>query len=371
MIGIDNPLGTQTPGSDTYLLASLAPPGDAPCGTFAFGLSMHGFGSPGELTVSLDETLFLGAWSGGHWGGPGSPSTVLLHPPDDPSLVGLAIDLQGLVVDGTGLGEVVVGATEGLRVTLEAACSDFAPCFEQMDIGSRLASVYVSGSPVEGQVPVSDGADAEDLTALTTFVADGAIALPVPDGAALANATGHHASVVGARRVTASLASTAHASGNLHDRVSRARSELWLEFELTARSRATFTVDAFAESGLSQSVFVVLADDAQLFNTTASNGEFESETWSGWLEPAAYTLIASNIAQVQLSGADTTGSLDVDLRLLHAADVDLDGDVDGEDLALFAVEFALASPAVDLDGDGDVDGVDQQLFDDAYAAASN
>ena len=73
--------------------------------------------------------------------------------------------------------------------------------------------------------------------------------------------------------------------------------------------------------------------------------------------------------QVQSTGADTTGSLDLDLRLFHAADLDLDGVVDGEDLTAFALAFAVASPTVDMDGDGDVDGDDQQLFDAAYAAA--
>jgi|GEM_PF-2878310 len=369
VVGIDNPLGTQAPGSATYLLASVAPDGGAPCGSTAFGLSMYGYGVPGELTVSLDDALFLGVWSGGAWNGPGTVSTVLLVPPDDPSLVGTRVDLQGLVVDGSGSGAVVVGATEGLRVTLEAACSEHAPCFEQMDVGARVIDLRVSGALTEGGATVDEHWCDEELSPLTTFAEDGGVELPVPNGAALANAVADHASIVGARRIAASLEVGAHASGALFDRVSRARSELWLEFELTTRVRASLAVDAFAESGLSQAVAVVLSDGTQLFNTTATNGEFEADAWSGWLDPATYTLIASNIAQVQSTGADTTGSLDLDLRLFHAADLDLDGVVDGEDLTAFALAFAVASPTVDMDGDGDVDGDDQQLFDAAYAAA--
>lgn len=369
VLGIDNPLGTQTPGSATYLLASLAPDGAAPCGTFAFGLSMAGYGTPGELTVSLDDALFLGVWAGGAWEGPGSPSSVLLVPPDDPSLVGTRLDLQGLVIDGSGNGAVVVGATEGLRVTLEAACDANAPCFEAMDIGARVVDVRVSGALVENGPIASEHTCAQELSALTTFARDAAVELPSSEGGALASSAAEHASVVGARRIAASLEVAAHASGALFDRESRARSELWLEFEIQTRARASYTVDAFAESGLSQAVAVVLADGSQQFNTTVSDGEFESDAWNGWLEPESYTLIASNIAQVQSTGSSTTGALELELRLLHAADADFDGDVDADDLTAFALAFALASPTVDMDGDGDVDAADQDAFDAAYAAA--
>ena len=40
------------------------------------------------------------------------------------------------------------------------------------------------------------------------------------------------------------------------------------------------------------------------------------------------------------------------------ADMEPDGDVDGDDLAILAVGFGLTRVVTDIDGDGDMDGLD-------------
>ncbi|WP_145185323.1 hypothetical protein [Planctomycetes bacterium Pla163] len=367
VVGIDNPLGTQIPGACTFLIASLAKDSPTPCGTTAFGLSMHGYHVPGELVVSLDPLDLVGIWSGAPWAGPGTPSTVQLLPPDDPALVGLRIDLQGLVIDPSGAGAVVVGATEALRVTLEAASSPFAPRFEDLEIGARELELDVSGSPTLGAPALSESWSHEDPSPLTAFAAASAVQLVDANGAPVAEASGRHTSIVGARRIVASMEATAVASSALFDHSARARSELWVEFRLVERVRATLAIEACAKSGLSQGYAMLLGDGSQLFNATATDGATKDAAWKGWLEPCAYLLIAGNHSLVQMQDGTSDGSLELELRLLHAADANADGTVDAADRATFALEFALGTPCADMDGDGAVDAADQALFDLAWA----
>lgn len=370
-IGIDNPLGTQAAGSATYLVASFTPTAPSPCGAPAFGLSMFGYGVPGELFVSFDTEQLIGVWPGSAWNGPGTSSRVLLFPAADPASTGTRVDLQGFVIDHTGLGAIAVGATEGLRVTLEAPCSGHAPCFESVSIGARVLDATMSAAEVEGGPVASVAWHASDMSAVSVFAADGSAELAVEGAGAAsptANASGRHVSHLDGRRVMVAMETTAHASGSLFDVQTRARGELWFEFELAYRSRATVDVLAVAQTISSQGYVLLVDDSGQVFNATASNGEFADETWSGWLEPGSYTLIASSLALVHASGADARSTLALELVLRHAADVDGSGVVDAADQVAFAAAFALGLPAADMDGDGDVDASDQAAFDAALDA---
>jgi hypothetical protein len=367
VVGIDNPLGTQTPGACTYLIASRTSASPTPCGTTAFGLSMYGYHVPGELVVSLDQVDLVGIWSGAPWAGPGSPSTVALVPFDDAALVGICVDLQGLVIDPSGAGAVVVGATEALRVTLEASSSPFAPRFEDLDIGARVLALDVSGSLALGAPALSESWSHEDPSPLTSFEAASDVQLVDANGDQVAAASGRHASIVSARRIVASMEATATATSALFDHNARARSELWVEFRLVERVRATLAIEASAKTGLSQGYAMLLGDGSQLFNATATDGATTDAAWKGWLEPCSYVLIAGNHSLVQLHDGTASGSLELELRVLHAADANADGTVDAADQAAFALEFALGTPCADMDGDGAVDAADQALFDLAWA----
>ena len=75
--GVDNPFGTQAPGSLPFLYLSLAPSSGYPCGLLLAGYGMAGPGATGELLVSLTgaSALLLGP----PWSGAGSPAVIDVH----------------------------------------------------------------------------------------------------------------------------------------------------------------------------------------------------------------------------------------------------------------------------------------------------
>ena len=112
-VGVDNPLGTQTIGSLPVLFLAVAPDPAFPCGTPLPGLGMASAAASGELLVALGgELSFVGA----PWQGAGQPSAFPLSIPDNCSLAGAALYLQGALVDP--FGPVGIGLTEGLELVI-------------------------------------------------------------------------------------------------------------------------------------------------------------------------------------------------------------------------------------------------------------
>ncbi len=110
-IGIDNPFGTQNIGSRPMLVLSTQPDPRYPCGGVNQAMGMSG---PGEILVSNDPNHRLRpSFHGPAWAGPGIPSVIRMDIPNDPTLLGMPIYAQGVMVDPN--------ATTGPRIGLTAA----------------------------------------------------------------------------------------------------------------------------------------------------------------------------------------------------------------------------------------------------------
>ena len=111
VLGLDNPLNTQAPGTLISLFVSSGTRSNYPCGTNLAGLGMDG--GPGELLVALGGST-LATLNAPPWTGPGVPTEYLIPIPNDNSLVGVTVYLQGLFNDPGGV--VTFGLTQALEL---------------------------------------------------------------------------------------------------------------------------------------------------------------------------------------------------------------------------------------------------------------
>jgi hypothetical protein len=112
-LGVENPLGTQAPGSLAVLAVSIAPDPSYPCGTVLPGFGMASPAAAGELLISVmapNPVIFLGPLP---WAGLGAPAPFALAVPSDPVLAGIPMYAQGALVDS--------GTWVGLSMGLETA----------------------------------------------------------------------------------------------------------------------------------------------------------------------------------------------------------------------------------------------------------
>ena len=145
-VGVDNPLGTQTPGSPALLAVSTTPAPGYPCGLPVPGYGMAG--GPGELLIG-----FAGAnWTQGPavWNGPGQFATFQLALPNAPALIGKHVYLQGAILDVTGPNGI--GLAEALDVEISGTAQPdlqvAATWIESIPVGP--------GEPLEVQVLVTN-----------------------------------------------------------------------------------------------------------------------------------------------------------------------------------------------------------------------
>jgi hypothetical protein len=118
VFGIDNPLGTQAPGSIPILAFADQPAPGFPCGQLVPGYGMGGAGALGEVLLSLAPPNPILLLFGAPWTGPGTPATIPLGLPANPSFAGIVVHAQGLMVDLTPGASVFLGVTDGLRLEL-------------------------------------------------------------------------------------------------------------------------------------------------------------------------------------------------------------------------------------------------------------
>ena len=95
-LDLHDPTGTMGVPSATRLFLGLQPAPGFPCGVSIPGFGLSGPGASGELLIRS----LLGRVSGPAW--VASPARVGLPIPNDPTLTGLKLYAQGLLVDGTG-----------------------------------------------------------------------------------------------------------------------------------------------------------------------------------------------------------------------------------------------------------------------------
>ncbi len=114
-LGIDNPLGTQSAGSFSFLAISAAPDPAFPCGT---PLPGWGMGGPfGEMLVVPSAPNLLALLSGPPWLSPGNPAPIDVSIPFNPAYLGVKLYVQGLLFDLIG-GSVPYGLTEGAELAI-------------------------------------------------------------------------------------------------------------------------------------------------------------------------------------------------------------------------------------------------------------
>lgn len=113
-LGVDNPSGTQSPGSLPWLYIAVAPDANFPCGTPLPGFGMSAAGAAGELLI--DITVPNVVLQGLPWAGAGQPSVFSLPIPGNPALSGSTFYAQGILLDFSPGQGVPVGLTDAVRI---------------------------------------------------------------------------------------------------------------------------------------------------------------------------------------------------------------------------------------------------------------
>jgi hypothetical protein len=115
VLGVDNPLGTQTVGSNAFVAISHLPDPNFPAGTLFGGFGMSG--PAGEILISLvPPSPFLPVLGPSIWSGPGFPATIPLSIPQNANFIGVHVYVQGLLVDLSPGSTVPFGLTDALDV---------------------------------------------------------------------------------------------------------------------------------------------------------------------------------------------------------------------------------------------------------------
>ncbi len=116
VFGMDNPLGTQAPGSATVLLISNAPEVGYPCGVLVPGKGMDG--GDAERLLDMISPNPLRRTSGTAWGGVGVPGEALFFVPPNSIYAGMQIYCQGYILDPAASQGIRMGLTDALKLTL-------------------------------------------------------------------------------------------------------------------------------------------------------------------------------------------------------------------------------------------------------------
>ena len=117
VFGIDNPYGTQPAGSSTAVAYAFSPDANYPCGRLVPGFGQSGPGALGEILISLVAPNPVRISNGSSYGGPGQPGLSTLTIPNNVSLIGTTVYVQGFVVDNTGTSGIARGLTDALEFT--------------------------------------------------------------------------------------------------------------------------------------------------------------------------------------------------------------------------------------------------------------
>ena len=118
VLGLDNPLGTQAPGSLPFLGLATAPDPAFPCGTPIPGFGMSGTGAVGELLLSLTGPNPFQVIAAGPWLGAGLPADASVPIPPDPVYAGLSVFAQGVLLDPSPAAPVKIGLTTSLELRI-------------------------------------------------------------------------------------------------------------------------------------------------------------------------------------------------------------------------------------------------------------
>jgi hypothetical protein len=371
VIGLDNPLGTQTPGTIGLVWVSAAADPAHPCGTPAYGLGLSSVAVPGELLVDLSNASLVALFFTTPWLGPGLHAEAAIDVPANPSLAGIELFAQGFLVDPSGLGSVTVGATEGLRFVLESACSELEPC---LDLTAQSRRAYAESRAFDWEYDGGVTDEAEPVGVATHWSAlasvDHADWYGTPIGASRAAVT----SVVAARRVTVDMDLAARTEGNLFQEDAYAEGVLEVAFDVPVRVRFALSATGTPSGGYADATASLAGNGDTLVAIGAFQGQSDARSAVGWLQVGSHTLSAA--AHVFAYGTSTGGGqseehtarLALALAIHHQCDMDGDGDVDQTDREDFLDELQSGSLDADIDGDGDADALDGLVYDSAWSS---
>ncbi len=113
---VDNPLGTQGPGSIPLLGLSASPALGFPCGLLLPGFGMAGSGASGELLLGTSPIPVI--LVGTPWASSNLPGVVLLTLPAKPAWIGLSLFAQGILLDPNLAAPVPVGLAGAFEFVL-------------------------------------------------------------------------------------------------------------------------------------------------------------------------------------------------------------------------------------------------------------
>lgn len=117
-LGVRNPFGTQSAGSNTFLIFSMAPDPNFPGGTSLNGFGMSAPGTPGELLINLQPPDPGGLFTGPPLPGGGAPAAIGVPVPSSTSLLGLPVYFQALIADPTVALGVRLALTNGMEIAI-------------------------------------------------------------------------------------------------------------------------------------------------------------------------------------------------------------------------------------------------------------
>lgn len=174
VLGVDNPLGVQAPGSQAFLLAAIAPDPGHPCGTALPGYGLAGPAFSGELLLSLSPPNPLLVLGPAAWSGTGSPALFPLPFPDDLSLADVHVYFQGGLVAPAG----TIGLTEALDVVV-GRCPGLTGISSSYDVGKEPQEIVAGDFDEDGALDlVVINQNGDDLSILLGH-GDGTFAVPV------------------------------------------------------------------------------------------------------------------------------------------------------------------------------------------------
>jgi len=112
--GIDNPYGTQAPGSTPLIAASWTASPGFPCGIPQSNRGMSAPSTPGE---SLLANPIIWTRQGYPWTGPGNPAAVVYPIPNNTSLLGRTLYVQGRLQDKSTGALIPLSFADGFALT--------------------------------------------------------------------------------------------------------------------------------------------------------------------------------------------------------------------------------------------------------------
>lgn len=184
-------------------------------------------------------------------------------------------------------------------------------------------------------------------------------------GYAVGKGQAYEESQIGPQALSFTVDVMATTAGNHFQADSSGRGEYSVSFSLAEKVRFVARAHADVTSGYNLASVRLTSGGVTKVAAVADYGGSQSVEETGWLDAGSYQL--SGEAEAQAYGTSGQpdlqfGNVECDFQIYHAADYDLDGDVDSTDIKQFGNDFLAGATSADFDGDGDTDQADFKAF---------